>query len=140
MQRYRLYFKKQEFFILLTITPAICEQVRGPLALSPSLSFSEREDVAKKRSLLRWVSKPIALGIEAYCVGHRSQLHFCIVKHPVSTHLTEEPILRGTLCLFTRNKGCSFHLFALCFGLIFCKKSISTILNSRFTFSLPGVL
>ena len=47
---------------------------------------------SEKRSLLRWASKPVALGIEASCNGHRSQLLFLHSKTPASTHLTEEPI------------------------------------------------
>ena len=38
------------------------------------------------RSLLHWASKPVAMGIEAGCI-------FGTVKHPASTHLTEEPNL-----------------------------------------------
>ena len=41
------------------------------------------------RSLLHWASKPVAMGIEAGCI-------FGTVKHPASTHLTEEPYLCGS--------------------------------------------
>ena len=36
-------------------------------------------------------TKPIALDIEAYYIGHRSLLLFLHSKTPASTHLTEEP-------------------------------------------------
>ena len=56
-----------------------CSEKTKPIALGIEAYYIGH------RSLLHWASKPVAMGIEAGCI-------FGTVKHPASTHLTEEPI------------------------------------------------